>query len=46
MPQLTKAKARKILRHGEVKGKELTPRQRKFMGHISGGGKGRKVKKK
>ena len=29
---LSKAKAKKILRHGEVRGKKLTPKQRRFMG--------------
>ncbi len=30
--KLTKAKARKILRHGSVRGKKLTKKQRGFFG--------------
>lgn len=30
-------KAKEILRHGEVRGKKLTPRQRRFMGARAGG---------
>lgn len=35
--KLTKAKARKILRHGEVRGHPLTPKQKRFMGARAGG---------
>ncbi len=35
---LTKRKARKILRHGKVRGKRLSARQRGFMGARAGGG--------
>lgn len=35
----TPAKARKILKDGKVKGKPLTPAQKRFFGHIAGGGK-------
>lgn len=35
----TPAKARKILKDGKVKGKPLTPSQRRLFGHIAGGGK-------
>ena len=35
--KLTQAKAKKILRHGEVHGKRLTPKQKRFMGARAGG---------
>lgn len=35
-------KARKILKDGTIRGKKLTPRQRRFFGFIAGGGKPRK----
>jgi hypothetical protein len=35
--KLSKSKARKILRHGSVQGKKLTPKQRRFMGARAGG---------
>lgn len=35
--ELTKAKAKKILKHGSVRGKKLTARQRRFMGARAGG---------
>ena len=35
--KLTKAKAKKILKHGEVKGHKLTAKQRRFMGARAGG---------
>jgi len=35
--KLTQAKAKKILRHGEVRGKKLTQRQRGFMGARASG---------
>lgn len=34
---ISKQKAKKILKHGEVKGKKLTEKQRKFMGARAGG---------
>lgn len=36
--QVTKAKAKEILKHGSVGGKRLTPRQKKFFGFMAGGG--------
>ena len=44
--KLTKAKAKKILRDGEIGGKKLTKKQRGFFGHIAGGGTPRKTIKK
>lgn len=38
----TKAKARKILRHGSIKGHKLTAKQKKFFGAMAGGQKRRK----
>ena len=37
MAKLTKAKAKKILKHGSVRGHKLTGRQRRFMGARAGG---------
>lgn len=37
MAKLTKHKARKILGHGSVRGKKLTPKQRRFFGAKAGG---------
>lgn len=37
MAKLTKAKAKKILRHGSVRGHKLTPKQKRFMGARAGG---------
>jgi len=37
MAKLTKAKAKKILRHGEVHGKPLTKKQKGFFGARAGG---------
>jgi hypothetical protein len=34
---VSQAKARKILRDGEVNGKKLTAKQKKFFGRIAGG---------
>jgi len=34
---VTQAKAKEIMRHGEVHGTPLTPRQRRFFGAIAGG---------
>ena len=36
MAKLTKAKARKILRDGSVRGKKLTAKQRRFFGARAG----------
>lgn len=44
--RLTKAKARKILRDGEVRGKKLTAKQKKFFGAIAGGEKPKKGTKR
>lgn len=33
----SQAKAKKILRDGKVRGKKLTPKQRRFMGAKAGG---------
>lgn len=44
--KLTKAKARKILRHGEVHGKKLTPPQRRFMGARASGQPVKRKRKK
>jgi len=38
-------KARKILKHGSVRGKPLTPKQRGLMGVIASGKKPTRVKK-
>ena len=43
--KLTKAKAKKILEHGSVHGKKLTPRQRRFMGARAGGAPVKRKKK-
>lgn len=40
--KLTKAKAKEILRHGEVRGKKLTKKQKGFFGARAGGQKIRK----
>ncbi len=39
--KLTKAKAKKILKHGKVRGKKLTAKQRRFMGAKASGRKKR-----
>jgi len=39
--KLTTAKAKKILKHGEVHGKPLTKKQKAFMGAVAGGQKPR-----
>jgi len=36
-PPVTKKKAKKILRHGEVRGKELSQKQKGMFGAIAGG---------
>ena len=46
MAKLTKAKAKKILRDGMVRGKKLTPKAKRFFGLIAGGGKPTRLKKK
>lgn len=43
--KLTKAKARKILRDGSVKGHKLTKKQRGLFGAVAGGAKLRKKKR-
>jgi len=40
--KLTKAKAKKILHDGSVRGHKITPRQRRFFGAIAGGAKPKK----
>lgn len=40
--KLTKSKAKKILRHGSVRGKKLTAKQRRFMGARAGGARMKK----
>jgi hypothetical protein len=35
--KLSPQKAKKILRHGEVRGKRLTKKQKKYMGAVAGG---------
>lgn len=42
MAGLTKEKAKTLLRHGEVKGKPLSKKQKGFFGLIAGGQKLRK----
>jgi hypothetical protein len=42
MAKLTKAKAKKILKHGSVRGHKLTKKQKAFMGARAGGAKRRK----
>lgn len=42
MAKLTKAKAKKILRHGEVHGKPLTKKQKGFFGARAGGARRKK----
>jgi len=42
--KLTRAKAKKILRHGKVRGKKLTPKQKRFMGARAGGAPVKKKK--
>lgn len=45
-PKLTKAKAKKILRHGEVRGHPLTKAQEGFFGAKAGGAPVKRKKKK
>ena len=42
MAKLTRAKAKKILRHGSVRGKKLTKAQKGFFGARAGGVKRKK----
>ena len=42
MAKLTRAKAKKILKHGSVHGKKLTKKQKGFFGARAGGQKLRK----
>ena len=46
MAKLTKAKAKKILKHGSVRGHKLTARQKRFMGARAGGAPIRRRRKK
>lgn len=41
--KLTSSKAKEMLRHGEVKGKSLSKKQKRFMGLVAGGGKPTRV---
>lgn len=43
--KLTRAKARKILRHGKVRGKKLTKKQRGFFGARAAGKRIRRKRK-
>jgi len=43
--KLSSSKAKKMLKDGKVKGRELTARQKRFFGSIAGGGKSSKKKK-
>ena len=44
--RITKAKARKILKDGKVRGKKLTAKQKRFFGLVAGGGKPTRQKKR
>jgi len=44
--KLTRAKAKEIMRHGEVRGHKLTKKQRGFFGARAGGSPIRRKKKK
>jgi hypothetical protein len=44
MAKITKAKAKKILKHGTVHGKPLTPKAKRFMGARAGGAKRKRGK--
>lgn len=46
MARPTKAKARKILRDGEIDGRPLTKKQKGFFGLIAGGKKPTRLKKR
>ena len=41
--KLTQSKAKEIMRHGEVRGKKLTKKQRGFFGAKAGGAKMKKL---
>lgn len=43
--KLSKAKARKILKHRTVKGKKLSTKQKRFFGLIAGGGRPTRLRK-
>jgi hypothetical protein len=38
----SQAKARKVLDHDKIHGKPITAKQKRFFGHIAGGGKGKR----
>ncbi len=42
MPNVSKTKARKILRHGSVRGHKLTKKQKGFFGARAGGARKKK----
>lgn len=42
---VSQKKAKKIMRHGEIKGKDLTPKQEGLFGLIAGGGTPTRMKK-
>ena len=42
--RMTRKKAKRVLRHGEVRGHKLTPKQKGLFGLIAGGGKPTRVK--
>jgi hypothetical protein len=44
--KLTKAKAKKILEDGSIRGHPLTAKQKRFFGLIAGGGKPKKRKRR
>lgn len=47
MPKkLTKTKAKKILKDKEVRGRKLTPKQKRFFGAVAGGQRPRRKKKR
>lgn len=46
MAKLTQAKAKTILRDGEIGGEKLTARQKRFFGFIAGGGVPTRLRKK
>lgn len=46
MAKLTRAKAKKILKHGSVRGHKLTPKQKRFMGARAGGQPVKRKRKK
>lgn len=41
----SKSKAKKILKHGSVRGKKLTAKAKRFFGWVAGGAKRKKKKK-